>query len=68
MALTTVTKSQVGQVFQDKKGLHEFLTVEMLYYLPSLTYCNYEWLREIWSGKRKVSSSEELAPQTLSYI
>ena len=34
--------------------LYEFLTVEMQYYLPSVTYCNYEWLREIWSGKRKV--------------
>jgi hypothetical protein len=53
-------------VFQDKKGLHEFLTVEMQYYLPSLTYCNYEWLREIWAGKRKVSSYQELAPPTVS--
>ena len=54
MAAQTVTKSQVGQVFQDKKGLHEFLTVEMQFYLPAINYYNYEWLRDIWSGARKV--------------
>ncbi len=52
--MTTVTKSQVGQVFQDKRGLHEFLTVEMEYYLPSSPYWNVEWLREIWIGHKKV--------------
>ena len=51
---TTVTKSHISHVFEDKKGLHEFLTDEMLFYLPGLTYCNVEWLRSIWQGKSKV--------------
>ena len=38
----TVNKSQVGQVFLDKKGLHEFMTVEMEYFLPDMNYCNVE--------------------------
>ena len=55
MAQAIVTKSQVSQVFEDKKGLHEFLTVEMEYYLPASNFCNIEWLRNIWSGKKKVN-------------
>ena len=37
-------KSQVSQVFQDKKSHHEFLSVEMHFYLLTTSYCNYEWL------------------------
>jgi len=44
----------VEQVFQDKRGLHEFLTVEMEYFLPDPSYCNIEWLREIWQGQKQV--------------
>ncbi len=51
-----VTKQDVGRIFQDKKGLHEFLTVEMEYHLPSLPYTSVEWLRDIWAGEKKVMS------------
>ena len=52
---TTINKQQIAVVFQTKKGLHEFLTVEAEFFLPSLQYVNIEWLREIWSGKKKAS-------------
>jgi hypothetical protein len=55
MAQQTVTKTQIGTHFQDKKGLHEFLVVEMGYYLPAPNFCNIEWLRSIWSGEKKVT-------------
>ena len=51
---TTVSKQAIGVVFENKKGLHEFLTVEMEYFLPGIPYVNVEWLRDIWSGDKKV--------------
>ena len=30
------------------------LTVDMEYFLPALPYLNIEWLRGMWSGKKKV--------------
>jgi hypothetical protein len=57
MTTTTVTKSALGQVFQDKKGLHEFLVVKMEYYLPAVNCTNIEWLRGIWSREKKVMIS-----------
>lgn len=53
----SVTKSAVGQVFQDKRRLHEFLTVEMEFYLPDSSNCTVDWLREIWQGNKKVSNN-----------
>ena len=50
----TVKKQEIGLVFQDKKGLHEFLTEEMEFYLPVLPYVKIDWLRDIWAGKKKV--------------
>jgi hypothetical protein len=52
--MSNVNKSSIGLVFQDKRGLHEFLTVEMEYFLPATPFCNIEWLRKIWTGKGKV--------------
>ena len=49
-----VDKKQISLVFEDKQGLHEFLTVEMEFFLPSLPIVNIEWLRNIWSGRQKV--------------
>jgi hypothetical protein len=45
-----VDKKQISIVFEDKKGLHEFLTVEMEFFLPNLLCVNIEWMRNIWSG------------------
>ncbi len=50
-----VPKREISLVFEDKKGLHEFLTVDMEYFLPGLMYVNIEWLRSIWQGKKKVT-------------
>ena len=47
---TTITKQEIGQVFNSKKGLFEFLTIEMEYFLPALEYTNIEWLRDLWQG------------------
>ena len=57
MTTNTVNKQDIGLVFQTKKGLHEFLTVEMEYFLRSNDYVNIDWLRDIWSGKKKVRSA-----------
>jgi hypothetical protein len=46
-----VNRSNISQVFTTKKGLHEFLTIEMEYCLPPIQYTNIEWLSEIWKGK-----------------
>ena len=54
MSTTTIYKQQIAGVFQTKKGLHEFLTVETEFFLPPLEYVNIEWLRDIWAGKKKV--------------
>ncbi len=51
-----VNKREIGLVFEDKKGLHEFLTVEMEYFLPSYQYVSIDWLRDIWSGTKTVSA------------
>ena len=49
-----VTKQMIGAVFSTKKGLHEFLTVEVEIFLPPRQYTNTAWLRDIWAGKKKV--------------
>ncbi len=50
----TVTRGEVEQVFSTKKGLHEFLTVQAEYFLPPLAFTNTAWLRDIWTGKKRV--------------
>lgn len=64
----TVTKSQIRQVFQDKKGLHEFLVVEMEFYLPALNFTNIEWLRGIWQGQKRVRQTIQKDYQTNIYV
>ena len=51
---TQINKQQIATVFNTKKGLHEFLTVEMDLYLPKLDCVNVDWLRDIWQGKKPV--------------
>jgi hypothetical protein len=53
----TIPKQTLAGVFTTKRGLHEFLTVEMEYYLPPNEYTNIEWLREVWAGGKKVSQN-----------
>jgi hypothetical protein len=36
MSEVKVTKNQIEGVFTTKKGLHEFLTIEMEYCLPAI--------------------------------
>ena len=62
MATTTVSKDQIGLIFQNKKGLLEFLTVEMEYFLPPRDFVNYDWLRDIWQGKKKVRLTLTIIP------
>jgi hypothetical protein len=42
------------QVFTTKKGCHEFLVVEMEYFLPPCGLVNMEFLRDICIGRKKV--------------
>ena len=51
-----VNTQVVNGVFSTKKGLHEFYSVELEYFLPPLNYTNIDWLRDIWSGQKKVRS------------
>ena len=53
-----VSHQQIGLVYQNKKGLHEFLTVQMDNYLPVHQYISSERLREIWQWKKRVSTSQ----------
>ena len=58
-----MNKQKIEAVFNNKRGLHEFLTVEMDFNLPGLDYVNIDWLRDIWQGKKPVSiPSSNLAP------
>ena len=57
MADIKVSKAQISQVFSTKKGLHEFLTIEMEFCLPPLPYTNIDWLCDIWKAEKKVSAS-----------
>jgi len=43
-ATANVNRSDITRVFQTKRELHMFLTVEMEYYLPAVEYTNMEWL------------------------
>ena len=55
MNQTQVNKQDIALVFTTKKGLHEFLTVEMEFFLPPLHYTSIDWIRDIWQGKKRVS-------------
>ena len=63
---TTITKQELGQVFTTKKGLFEFLTIEMEYFLPAPDYTNIEWLRDLWQGKKRVRLSSSSYMLTMS--
>ena len=52
----TVLVNQIAAHFATKKGAHTFLTVEAMFYLPSQQYCTTAWIRDIWQGKKRVSS------------
>lgn len=49
-----VSKGMAQQVFTTKKGCHEFLVVEMEYFLPPCGLVNMEFLRDICIGRKKV--------------
>ena len=53
-----VNKQEVNGVFSTKKGLHEFYSVELEFFLPPLPYTNIDLLRDISSGRKKVCSSQ----------
>ena len=55
MSEVKVHRNEITPVFTTKKGLHEFLTIEMEFCLPAIQYSNLDWLSEIWKGKKKVS-------------
>ena len=50
-----IDKNNIEMVFQDKRGLHEILTVDMDFHLPNVEYCSVDWLRAIWRSEQKVS-------------
>jgi ribosome-associated toxin RatA of RatAB toxin-antitoxin module len=50
-----VSKNQIEGVFTTKKGLNEFMSIEMEYCMPPIQYTNVGWLSEIWQGRKKVS-------------
>ena len=56
MAYMVVSRNTIEGVFSTEKELHDFLTVQMEYFLPQVEYINIEWLSEIWQGKNKVSN------------
>ena len=55
MTTKIVEKSAIQEKFSAKRGLYEFLTVECDLFLPPLPNTNHNWLRMIWSDKKKVS-------------
>jgi hypothetical protein len=55
---TTVSKGQASAVFTTKKGLYEFLVVEMEYYLPPCSIATMDFLRDIATSKKKVGRRE----------
>jgi hypothetical protein len=66
MTEVKVHRNDISGVFTTKKGLHEFLTIEIKYFLPPIQYTNMDWLSDIWQGKRKVIAS--LHHSTLAII
>ena len=60
MSEVKITKNQIEGVITSKKGLHEFLSIEVEYCLPPISYTNIDWLSEIWRGERKVLNPKYL--------
>ena len=50
----TISKGRAQAVFTAKKGLYEFLVVEMEYFLPPCNLAPMDFLRDIVTGKKKV--------------
>lgn len=67
METTNVHRNSIQNVFTTKKGLHEFLTIQMQYYLPAVQYTNMAWLSGIWKGKKKVCISSSYQQVTFYY-
>ncbi len=57
MAAGQVNKNDIALLFRTKRGLHQFLTVEANYFLPAEGLTSMTWLREIWTGRKRVSPS-----------
>jgi hypothetical protein len=54
---SVVNKGLAQQVFTTKKACYEFLVVEMEYFLPPCTHVSMDFLKDICTGKKKVSIS-----------
>ena len=51
-----VSRQQLNSVMKSKLDIYTILTKEGQYYLPPLTDCTMEFIKDIMTGKKKVSA------------
>jgi hypothetical protein len=46
---------EMSRIFRSKKEVYQILMIEGQFYLPPIEECTIDFLRDIFSGKKKVS-------------
>jgi hypothetical protein len=58
--IKVVHTAEMSQLFRSKKHVYDLLKYEGQYYLPAFDDCTIDFLRDAFSGAKKVRNSSEV--------